>query len=75
MSWRGNCLIFAVALWLRVGGYLVVRRSRWGWWPHFLHGRRGRDGKLRVVGYAPIKPRRKAVPPPLFRGTVHWGDK
>ena len=35
---------------------------------------RGRDGMLRVVGYAPIKPRRKAVPPPLFRGTVHWGD-
>jgi hypothetical protein len=69
-----NCLIFAVLLWLRWGGYLVMRRSHWGWFPHFLHGRAGRDGRLRLVGYVPRSPRRKILPPPLFRGRVRWGD-
>jgi len=31
-----NCLIFAFRLWLTGGGYLVVRKSRAGWFPHFL---------------------------------------
>lgn len=70
---RSNCLLFALLLWLRVGGYLVVRRSRWGPFPHFLHGRL-RRGRLRLVGYVPRSPRRHILPPPLFRGRVHWGD-
>jgi hypothetical protein len=32
----GNCLIFAIRLWLIGGGYLIVRKSRAGWFPHFL---------------------------------------
>ena len=31
-----NCLIFAFRLWLTGGGYLLVRKSRAGWFPHFL---------------------------------------
>src|SRR5690242_2158745 len=32
----GNCLIFAIRLWLVGGVYLIVRKSRAGWFPHFL---------------------------------------
>lgn len=31
-----NCLVFALGAWFSRGGYLLVRRSRHGWWPHFL---------------------------------------
>ena|SRR5512145_1064036 len=31
-----NCFIFAARMWLARGGYLVVRKSRAGWFPHFL---------------------------------------
>jgi hypothetical protein len=69
-----NCLVFAVTLWWRRGGYLVIRRSRWGWFPHFLHGTARADGRVRVVSYVPRDPRRKVSPAPVFRGRVQWGD-
>lgn len=31
-----NCLIFAVWRWATRGGYLVLRRSHHGWWPHVI---------------------------------------
>jgi hypothetical protein len=31
-----NCLIFALTLWMKWGGYLIVRKSRAGPFPHFL---------------------------------------
>ena len=31
-----NCLIFAVARYWRSGGYLIFRRSSYGWWPHVM---------------------------------------
>lgn len=33
---RSNCLIFALVKWRKYGGYLVIRKSRYGWWPHFI---------------------------------------
>jgi hypothetical protein len=72
---RSNCLIWAVAMWLRRGGlgYVSIRRSRWGRFPHFLYTER-RRGVLRMVSYVPVQPRHKECPPPVFQGRVRWGD-
>jgi hypothetical protein len=48
-----NCLIFAIRLWLTRGGYLIVRKSRAGWFPHFLWCSNLVDAK--VVHFAPQK--------------------
>ena len=58
----------------RNGDYMVMRWSDWGKFPHILHGRMGNDGKIRVVSYKPVSPRKRALPPPLFAGKVVWGD-
>jgi hypothetical protein len=41
-----NCLIFAVWRFLRRGGYLIMRRSRHGWWPHILWCEHLRDAVI-----------------------------
>lgn len=73
---RSNCLFWAVWMWLRRGriGYVVVRGSRWGRFPHFLYAE-FRHGHVRVVSYVPTDPRHKTCPPPLFSGRVKWGDR
>jgi hypothetical protein len=72
---HSNCLFFAVALYLRRAkrgdvGYIVMRRSRYGRFPHFLFLHRGR----RLISYVPNNPRLKSFPPPVFRGHVKFGD-
>ncbi len=51
-----NCLIFAWRRWRRRGGYLLIRRSRHGWWPHFLHGELNDDGQVQVTHLVPVHP-------------------
>lgn len=68
---RSNCLIWALVRWWRHGGYIVVRRSYWGPFPHFLWSR---DLK-RFWSYQPVSPRHKKFPPPFFRGEVKEGDE
>lgn len=31
-----NCLFWALRQWWERGGYIIARRSHYGWWPHFL---------------------------------------
>lgn len=56
----------ALSLWWRRGGYIVLKQSERGWWFHaywtadfvtFLH-------------FAPQFPRKRWIPPPIFRGAV-----
>jgi hypothetical protein len=62
-----NCIIFAVWRVIRRGGYIVVRKSRWGWWPHVLWSP---DLKT-FEEYQPIQPNHHlVVPPPIYRGVV-----
>lgn len=35
---RSNCLIFSIQR-LCDDGYLIVRKSRHGWWPHFMYAK------------------------------------
>lgn len=78
MTRRSNCLVWAVLLYLRrrargKPGYLMLRRSRWGKFPHALYAE-ARPYGLRVISYVPRDPRLKACPPPCFRGRNKWGD-
>ena len=69
-----NCLFFAVALFLRRRhGYITVRKSRWGRFPHFLYTEQ-RNGTTRYISYIPLNPKHKKLPPPFFKGRVKWGD-
>lgn len=81
---RANCIIFAVALWLRrwrrgkaaTESYLVIRVSRipWGVF-HVLHGKLDRNtNHLKLVSYKP-NAAEKTRPAPLFEGHVERGDK
>ena len=31
-----NCIIYAFSKWAEMGGYVAIRKSRFGWFPHFL---------------------------------------
>jgi hypothetical protein len=73
-----NCFIFAVLLWLRRArkgkrAYVTGRLSDMGRFPHFLYEEL-RRGERRIVSYKPIAPKRRILPPLLFKGRVAWGD-
>lgn len=72
-----NCLLFALALYWRRRGraerYILVRRSRMSWTPHFLYAEL-RRGRLRIISFKPINTAFKACPPPVFPGRAAWGD-
>ena len=68
---RSNCLIFALAHWFRDGGYLIVRRSHWGWFPHFLWSQ---DLKV-FEEFTPLRHAKyRLCPPLLFTGYVREGE-
>lgn len=76
---HSNCIAWALALYIRrrrAGreGYILLRRSRWGPFPHVLYGERRPDGRIRVVSYKPSDPRPRPIPPPMFKGASRWGD-
>ncbi len=76
---RSNCVVFALQLYVRRRrkgreGYLVMRRSRWGPFPHVMYAEVRTTGTLRVVSYVPTAPRHKPVPPLMFTGSSKWGD-
>jgi hypothetical protein len=79
MSWS-NCIIFAWMLWLRRrrkgdAGYVAFRESHWGKFPHavYVHHRTAHC-KEHWVAFVPTSPKRRMIPPPLFKGKVKWGD-
>lgn len=65
-----NCLFFALSRWFKRGGYLVIRRSRMGLFPHFLWAKSLGE----IEHFVPNDKRYKAIPPPLFTGTISDTD-
>ena len=77
---RSNCIIWAITMYYRrrsrgVKGYIKIRRSHFGPFPHVLYEEPRTSGTSRVVSYKPTAPVHSAIPPPLFVGSVRWGDK
>ena len=76
---RTNCLLWAIALHRRRSrkgreGYLMLRWSRWGPFPHALYAEMRSTGSVRLVSYKPTAARKKPVPPLMFEGSSKWGD-
>lgn len=65
-----NCLTYALRMWRygRCSDHLVVRKSHWGWFPHFSVFIELRDGTLVRKEYVPVTPRPRWIPPLFFRG-------
>lgn len=76
---RSNCLFWAWLLYRRrvrrgKEGYILVRRSRSGPFPHFLYAEFRRCGTLRIVSFKPVAPVERKFPPPLFPGGPRFDD-
>lgn len=76
---KSNCFVWAFTLHRRrkkAGreGYILLRWSRWGPFPHALYGERRANGQVRIVSYKPVSPVARKIPPPLFLGESKWGD-
>lgn len=67
-----NCLTYALRHWRYklAGQYLLIRKSRWAWFPHFAVVREARDGSLEKREFVPVAPRRQRFPPLSFVGKV-----
>lgn len=65
-----NCLTYAfrVLRYGRTSDHLLIRRSHWGWFPHFSAVFELQDGSLVKKEYVPIAPRARWVPPLFFKG-------
>lgn len=66
-----RCLAHALGRFWRDGGYLIVRRSHWGWFPHFLWAADLRG--LEVEQFKPEAPRQRWLPPLCPRGRIVVG--
>lgn len=65
-----NCLTYALrmAKYGRVSDHLVIRKSHWGFFPHFSVMIELENGDLVKKEYVPIEPRRHFLPPLFFKG-------
>lgn len=77
---ESNCLLFYLALRRRrlsrgKRGYMTVRKSLHGWFPHFLYQYKNRKGNYRMVSFVPKEAEEgRLFPPWKFDGRVKWGD-
>lgn len=67
-----NCLIYAIRKLINEGGYLIIRKSHWGPFPHFIWAK-NIEG-LEVEQYVPTTPKKRKIPPILFYGVVKKRD-
>jgi hypothetical protein len=66
MRW-GNCYVFVLRQWWRKGGYVVLSRSKYGWWLHAVWSR----DLVTFEDFVPLGPkRRRKMPPIWFAGRV-----
>lgn len=63
-----NCLIHVLKKYWNEGGYIIGRKSKYGWWPHFFHVA---DNGV-VTEFIPLvpKPNDRKFPRVLFWGKV-----
>jgi hypothetical protein len=64
---KSNCLSYVLDQIKSEGGYLIMRKSHVGWWPHFLWSKD-------LTGFKEFVPEkaahRRMFPPPWFKGYV-----
>jgi hypothetical protein len=63
---KSNCIIFALRRCFRLGGYIVLRKSNYGWWPHMIWTK----DLATFEEFTPPEHHQAAFPPLLFNGIV-----
>jgi len=65
-----NCLTYALrmARYGRGGNHLVIRKSRFAWFPHFSVLFELENGDIVRKEYVPINPTKRWIPPLFFKG-------
>lgn len=73
---KSNCLLWALCAWWRNHGvgYLLIRKSRLGPFPHFLY-LRVLPPNADVGQFVPVRPKRRWIPPPWFEGRIKRCDR
>lgn len=61
-----NCLFFVLAKLWRRGGYLIIRKSHFGWWPHFIWS----PDLVEFQEFTPPVHYPVILPPILFKGVT-----
>lgn len=72
-----NCFFFALSKWFKNGGYLAIRKSHLGNFPHFLWIKDLKNADLEH--YTPIEPpdkqKERFIDKFLFKGKVSKSDE
>ncbi len=65
-----NCLTYALRTlrYGRAGDHLVIRKSHWGFFPHFSAMFELENGDLVRKEYVPVAPKPRWLPPLFFKG-------
>lgn len=65
-----NCLTYALKQWRygHVTDHIVIRKSKYAWFPHFSVLFELQNGDLVRKEYVPLHPVKKWIPPLFFRG-------
>lgn len=63
---KSNCIIFALQRWFSLGGYIVLRKSNYGWWPHMIWTK----DLATFEEFTPPVHQARAFPPLVFNGIV-----
>lgn len=68
---KSNCLFWALKEVVTEGGYLLIRKSRLYFGPHFLHGQYDPETKsIKIRHFVPKDPKIKIIPHFIFDGEV-----
>jgi hypothetical protein len=63
---KSNCIIFALQQWFSRGGYIVLRKSNYGWWPHMIWTK----DFTTFEEFTPPVHYPVMFPPPIFKGII-----
>ncbi len=69
---ESNCLFYALMKFRACGGYLIMRKSRHGWFPHFLWSANLKTFSQFVPRH-PVKGLK--CPPVFFAGIIRTGSR
>ena len=69
-----NCFIFALRRWFKRGGYLIIRKSDAGWYPHFIWAESLKDLEIEHYTVDEFHPLMRFMPAFLFKGYVKKHD-
>lgn len=68
VKFYSNCWLWAFYNCFRRGGFLIISKSAWGWWPHVMWS----PDMVSCHQFEPEKPRVRGLlfPPLIYRGYI-----